>query len=143
MSRQARRLHELPRAESLRRLARVSLGRIVFTQQALPAIRPVNHLVDNRNLIIRTHIGAAIVSAVHDDGVVVAYEADAIDPVSHLGWSVIVQGRAVLIRNPAEIARYQCLLRPWVLNQMDYVVRIHPEIITGFELVNEDGSPSA
>lgn len=46
-------------AEAMRRLAGVSYGRVVFTLNALPAIRPVYHLVDNGHIIIRTraHFG--------------------------------------------------------------------------------------
>ena len=41
-----RRLQALPREESLRLLRSVSVGRLVFTHLALPAIRPVNHVVE-------------------------------------------------------------------------------------------------
>lgn len=49
-----RRMRELDRAEALRLVATVSLGRIVFTQHALPAVRPVNHLVEGEDIIVRT-----------------------------------------------------------------------------------------
>ena len=132
---QERRITPLSRPEALKRLSSVSLGRIVFTYQALPDIRPVNHLLDNDHLIIRSHMGTAAVSAIEGLVTVVAYEADDIDPVTHLGWSVIVKGIAELVRDPEEIRRYQRLLRPWVLEHMDYVIRIKPEIVTGIELV--------
>jgi hypothetical protein len=74
---------ELTAAESWRLLAGTSLGRIVFTQHAMPAIRPVNHLVDDETVIIRSHLGAAIVGRATQDGAVVCYEADDIDPVCH------------------------------------------------------------
>ena len=38
---------ELERAEAMRLLASIGYGRVVFTLNALPAIRPVNHLVDD------------------------------------------------------------------------------------------------
>ena len=40
-----RALEQLNRSEALKLLGSVSLGRLVFTHQALPAVRPVNHLV--------------------------------------------------------------------------------------------------
>jgi len=126
---------DLTAAESWRLLAGVSLGRIVFTQHAMPAIRPVNHLVDDRAIIIRSHLGAAIVAhAAANDGVVVCYEADELDPVRHTGWSVIATGMARLVRDPDAITRYQQLLEPWVAGQMDYVITIRPQIITGIRL---------
>ena len=127
---------ELTAAESWQLLTSVSLGRIVFTQHAMPAIRPVNHLVDDQAIIIRSHLGVAIVPyAAADDGVVVCYEADDLDPVRHIGWSVITTGMARLVRDPAAIIHYQQLLEPWVAGQMDYVIAIRPQIITRIRLV--------
>jgi Pyridoxamine 5'-phosphate oxidase len=130
----ARRLEALPREESLRLLGTVSLGRVVFTQFALPAIRPVNHLVEGNKIIVRTHVGATITSAVDGTGTVVAYEADAIDADDHLGWSVIVVGRANLLADPGEIARYQKVLRPWVSGDLDEVIIITADMVDGFRL---------
>jgi hypothetical protein len=117
-------------------LGSVSLGRVVFTDRALPAIRPVNHLVDDDRVIVRSHAGAAFLSAV-ERGVVVAYEADAIDPEKHLGWSVVVTGVARLVREPAAVADYRRRLRPWVDRPMDQVIAISADLVTGFELVAE------
>lgn len=124
-------LTELGRDEALRLLGTVGLGRVVFTEHALPAIRPVNHIVDGGDIIIRSHRGAALTSSVNT---VVAYEADEIDADEHTGWSVIVTGIARKVTDPATVARYEALLRPWVDQQMDQVLRIHPEFVTGFTL---------
>jgi nitroimidazol reductase NimA-like FMN-containing flavoprotein (pyridoxamine 5'-phosphate oxidase superfamily) len=130
-----RRLTELSRAQALRLLGSVALGRIVFTQRAMPAIRPVNHVLDAGHIIIRSHSGTAVVSEADTArGVVVAYEADDIDPVTHLGWSVVVTGTAHLVTDPGEMVRYQHLITPWVDGEMDQVIRIRPAIITGFRL---------
>ena len=127
---------ELTAEESWLLLSSVSLGRIVFTQHALPAIRPVNHLVDDQVTIVRSHLGAAIVARAGDgDGTVVCYEADELDPVRHTGWSVIATGMARLVRDPGVIARYEQMLEPWVEGRMDYVIAIKPQIMTGLRLV--------
>lgn len=92
-----RRMGQVGRAEALRLLGSVSLGRIVFTHQALPAVRPVNHLMDGEDIIVQLHDGATLASIVaptQATGVVVAYEADVIDPETHIGWSVVVTGYA-------------------------------------------------
>jgi hypothetical protein len=130
----ARRLEALPREESLRLLASASLGRVVFTHYALPAIRPVNHIVEGGRIIIRTHLGTAIASAVDGTGTVVAYEADMIDPDDHLGWSVIVIGKANRLTDPGEIARYRMILQPWVTGPMDEIIVITADIVDGFRL---------
>lgn len=137
---------ELDSVEALRLLGSVSLGRIVFTQHALPTIRPVNHILDDGDIIIRTHEGSALTSHTrhaNGSGVVVAYEADAIDPDAHLGWSVVVTGYARLVTDPQELARYQALLHPWVKQVMDYAVRIHPDLVTGIRLTAADEPVSA
>ncbi len=133
----ARHMREVDRAEALRLLATVSLGRLVFTQHALPAVRPVNHLVEGEDIVIRIHEGGALASlAAPADvpGVVVAYEADAIDPDTHLGWSVVVTGYARAVVDAEETDRYADLLRPWVGQPMTGTLRIRPDLVTGFRL---------
>jgi nitroimidazol reductase NimA-like FMN-containing flavoprotein (pyridoxamine 5'-phosphate oxidase superfamily) len=125
---------ELTGAESWQLLGSVSVGRVVFTQHALPAIRPVNHLVDGKAIIIRSHLGSAIAGHA-EDGAVVCYEADELDPVRHTGWSVIATGMARLVRDPDAAARYRQLLEPWADGEMDYVIAIKPQVITGIRLV--------
>lgn len=127
---------ELTRSESWRLLAGVSLGRIVFSRHAMPAVRPVNHVVDGERIVIRSHLGAEIVARTGArDGVVVCYEADDLDPVRHTGWSVIVTGLARMVTDPAAISRYAELLEPWVDTPMDYVIAIEAGTITGLRLV--------
>ena len=132
---------ELDSDEALRLLGSVSVGRIVFTRHALPTIRPVNHVLDHGDIVIRTHEGAALTSHAQradGPGVVVAYEADAIDPRTHLGWSVVVTGYARLVTDPDDLARCRALVRPWVdqaMDQaMDQAVRIRPDLVTGILL---------
>ena len=126
---------ELTVAESWQLLASVSLGRVVFTEHAMPAIRPVNHLVDGQAIIIRSHHGSAIAGhAAALDGAVVCYEADESDNVRHAGWSVIATGMARQVRDPDLITRYQQLLEPWAEGRMDDVIAISPQVITGIRL---------
>ena len=133
---QPRRLRALSRAESLSLLGSVSIGRLVFTHLALPAIRPVNHIVRGDQVIIRSYLGTAIASAVGGNpGTVVAYEADLIDPDVHLGWSVIIIGRASRVTDPGEADRYRALLDPWVAGGTDDVIAIQADMVNGFRLV--------
>lgn len=129
---------DLSRTESLRLLASVPFGRVVFTRDALPAIRPVNHLVDDDEIVIvRTRLTSRLTSAVRaDSNVVVAFEADDIDAATHLGWSVVVTGMARTVTDPVRLARYERMLRPWVSGSMDTVVAIEPTLVTGVRLVD-------
>ncbi|WP_371667258.1 pyridoxamine 5'-phosphate oxidase family protein [Streptomyces sp. NBC_00289] len=137
---------ELDGVEALRLLGSVSLGRIVFTRHALPTVRPVNHVLVDGDIVIRTHGDAALTRYTRQtggEGAVVAYEADDIDPDTHLGWSVVVTGYARLVTDPDELARYRALLRPWVSERMDQAVRISPDLITGVRLTPHDPASSA
>lgn len=137
----SRRTVELDTDEALRLLAGVPLGRIVFTRRALPAVRPVNHLVDGGDIVVRTHEGAALTLQAREagsNGVVVAYEADDIDLDARLGWSVVVTGYCRLVDDPEEAARYRAVLRPWTDQRTDHVVRIRPDLVTGVRLVPAD-----
>ncbi|MEV0220395.1 pyridoxamine 5'-phosphate oxidase family protein [Streptomyces sp. NPDC050704] len=130
---------ELDSAEALKLLGSVSLGRVVFTRHALPTVRPVNHVLDDGDIIIRTHEGTALTAHTRHaggEGVVVAYEADTIDPDTHLGWSVVATGYAQLVTDADEVARYRQLLRPWMTRAMDYAVRIRPDLVTGIRLTS-------
>jgi nitroimidazol reductase NimA-like FMN-containing flavoprotein (pyridoxamine 5'-phosphate oxidase superfamily) len=132
-----RQMKELTRHEAMRRLGSVPMGRIVLTHHAMPAIRPVNHIIGDGHVIIRSHEGSAIVTvASARQGTVVAYEADEIDPARRAGWSVVLTGLARLVDDPQQAAGYQEELQPWVDAEMSYVIRIDPQIVTGFELTS-------
>ncbi|MFE7355932.1 pyridoxamine 5'-phosphate oxidase family protein [Streptomyces sp. NPDC057543] len=101
---------------------------------ALPAIRPVNHLLDHDQIVILTHQDSDLFAQAHDHGdrgVVVAYQADDIDPLTHLGWSVVATGYCRPITDPDALTRYQRLLRPWLGPVMNCAVRIRPHLVTG------------
>jgi len=65
---------------------------------------------------------------------VVAYEADQLDPVERLGWSVVVTGLARPVIDETEARRLQAALVPWVNMTMDTILAIEPTIITGYRL---------
>jgi hypothetical protein len=124
-----RRLTELTRPESLRLLGGAPFGRIIYTVRALPAIVPVRHVVDDGMVIVRSHVGGECA------GSVVAFQADGIDPEAELGWSVTVTGVARRVLDQDELARYESELAPLVTMAHVEVIRIYPEIVTGYRLV--------
>ena len=135
----ARAVIELDRQEAMRLLRSVSYGRIVFTRDALPAIHPVNHIIDDGEVIIRSRLTAKISLNVRSvPGVVVAYEADDIDPIRRVGWSVVVTGVARTVTDPQRLARCERLLHPWVNSAMDTVIAIEPGIVTGIQLTDDE-----
>ncbi|MFF7765056.1 pyridoxamine 5'-phosphate oxidase family protein [Streptomyces massasporeus] len=126
---------ELNRQESLCRLADVSMGRIVHTRDALPAVLPVNFLLEESGaVLLRTSASSELVRAI--DGAVVAFEADEVDAAAHSGWSVVVTGLASVVTDPEEHERLvRTGPRSWVPWPVEVFVRIEPELVTGRELV--------
>lgn len=126
---------ELARHECLELMARVSVGRVVYTRQALPAVLPVNFRLDGDSaVLLRTAAASELARAV--DGAVVAFETDDVDVARHSGWSVVVTGPAMVVTDSAEhdrLARTGPL--SWVPARREVFVRIEPELITGRELV--------
>ena len=96
------RLQPLTRDECLELLSGRSLGRVAFTERALPAIRPVNYALVGHQVVLRTRpdgLGRRL------DGQVVAFEVDDIDSERGTGWSVVLTGTARLLRTPGELTR--------------------------------------
>ncbi|MCT7355839.1 pyridoxamine 5'-phosphate oxidase family protein [Streptomyces sp. 15-116A] len=126
---------ELGRYECLRLMAKVPVGRIVFTHRALPAVLPVNFSLDDDGaVLLRTSAASDLVRAV--DGAVVAFEADDVDATRHSGWSVVVTGSATVVTDPDEHERLTGTGPvSWVPAPQEVFLRIEPELVTGRELI--------
>src|SRR6266511_1910902 len=85
-------LEALEPAECLRLLGTVPVGRLVFHEAGLPAVRLVNFVVDEGSVLFRTKAGQKYAAALRGD--VVAFEADEYDSERHLGWTVTAVGHA-------------------------------------------------
>lgn len=126
---------ELERQECLRLMAKVPVGRIVYTRRALPAVLPVNFSLDHDGAVVLcTSATSELVRAI--DGAVVAFETDDVDADRHSGWSVVVTGTATVVTDPAEHER-MARTGPvsWAPAPQEVFVRIEPELVTGRELV--------
>ena len=134
-----RTLLELSRADGLRLIASVPVGRLVFTQHALPAIRPVNHIVEDDMLVIGLTAGSSIAASARG-GIVVAYEADSLDVTERSGWSVVVVGVARLETDATTVLRYRDQLQPWLSGAMADILTISSELVTGYRLVPQPPS---
>lgn len=126
---------ELGRQECLGLLAKVPVGRIVYTRRALPAVLPVTFCLDDDGaVLLRTGAASELARAV--DGAVVAFEADEVDAVARAGWSVVVTGRAAVVSDPAERERLKRVVScSWAPSPVEVFVRVEPELVTGRELV--------
>jgi hypothetical protein len=126
-------LEQLSRDECLRLMASVSVGRIVYTRRALPAVELVNFALDHGDIIIRTDSDGKLAVATQHS--VVAFEADRLDPDQQAGWSVTAIGRSGEVTDPAEIGQLQKMgLSSWVPGAREHFIRISPEILNGRRL---------
>ena len=135
----------LDRAESLRLLAGVLVGRLIFTMNALPTVRPMNFALVDGLIVLRTAADTTVRRKL--DGTIVAFEADQLDVATSSGWSVLVTGRAAVVADPGLIARYQALpLASWAPGMRDQFVTITTELVEGRQVcrpVNQGmGGPS-
>lgn len=129
----------LSREECLHLLASAAIGRIVFTDRALPAVQPVNFCLDGESIVIRTAIGSKLAAATRQ--AVVAFEADEFDPEMRTGWSVTTVGHARAVRDPTELARLAALpLLPWAPGSRDHYIVVGAEQISGRRITEAPAS---
>ena len=130
-------LRQLSKAECLTLMASVPVGRVIYTQRALPAVDLVNFALDHGDIVIRTDRGGKLAAAAR--GAVVAFEADHVDPADQAGWSVTAIGPSREVTDPAEVARLQAIgLRSWAPGSRDHFISISPVILTGRRLDPHD-----
>ena len=85
-------LEQLDRQTCYALLAQASIGRLVFTLGALPAVEPVHFVLDGHDVLIGAD-QRLILPAV-SRLTVVAFEADEYDPLTRTGWCVVLIGRS-------------------------------------------------
>ncbi|TCO20324.1 pyridoxamine 5'-phosphate oxidase-like protein [Kribbella steppae] len=124
----------LTRAECLRLLGSVSVGRLVYTDGALPVVRLVNFVVDANTVVFASADGDKLRAAERGD--VVAFEADAVDLDRHLGWTVTAVGHlSVVPSDETEQLAREIRLRSWAPLRNPRLIRLGIESVTGRRLV--------
>lgn len=122
--------HTLSQAECWAFLAASSVGRIAYSEAALPRIRAVPYIADDGSVII-----AMRRSATHPDlfdlPTVVAFEAGEWARHGRRGWSVHFIGKARVLSDieKADIAARG--LTSWIDGEPAVMVRIGVEILSG------------
>jgi len=123
-------LEVLDRAECLRLLAGVTLGRVGLTSGALPMVLPVSFLLDDERILVRAGRGSTLEAALR--GAVVAFEVDDFDSMRHSGWSVAVTGMASEVTQTADLeAVRQMPVGRWAPRGDAALLAISTEIVTG------------
>jgi uncharacterized protein len=134
-------LDELDRGECLRLLAAQAIGRVVFTDSAMPAAQPVNYLLIGEEVLFRTANGSKLGAAARR--AVLGFQTDQIDPDSATGWSVLGVGQSYEITDPARLESLaRTLPTPWPSGQTVHTIAIPLTQLTGRILRRHPGNGS-
>jgi len=118
------------RREALQLLRSTPVGRVVVTIGALPAALPVNFVVVDDDVWFLTGAGTKLRAAI--ENAVVAFEADGFEGLGHTGWSVLVQGHATEVTDPAQVENARRAgLGAWLPSSPASLVRVASEIVAG------------
>jgi nitroimidazol reductase NimA-like FMN-containing flavoprotein (pyridoxamine 5'-phosphate oxidase superfamily) len=121
-------LEVLVRTECLRLLESKRIGRLVYTDRALPAVLPVPFAVHDGAVVVRAPEGSAAMAA---RDAVVAFEVDDVDGDLREGWTVTVVGHATEAGEARALA---------LLDELDLPSRLperrHHYLVIALELVS-------
>ena len=133
-------IYELTPDDCLRLLKTVPVGRVGVTMDALPVVLPVNFVVSDGMIVLRTVPGTKLDAGTA--GMVVAFETDNYGTNAYpWGWSVLVRGVAEEIIDPTELQAVRALpLNSWALDgSADRYIKIAPTMISGRRIIAPDG----
>jgi nitroimidazol reductase NimA-like FMN-containing flavoprotein (pyridoxamine 5'-phosphate oxidase superfamily) len=111
-------IQTLSKQECLDLLARVPIGRVALTLNALPVIFPVNYTLTGDSVIYGAMAGSTLSRAT--DGAVAAFQADSYEPENRSGWTVMAIGQALHITDAETLGRLEIegkLPEPWAIGQ--------------------------
>jgi nitroimidazol reductase NimA-like FMN-containing flavoprotein (pyridoxamine 5'-phosphate oxidase superfamily) len=123
-------LTQLGREQCLQLLGGTVVGRVVFTEGALPAAHPVTYLLDGEEAVFFTAGGGKLAAATLNH--VVAFEVDEIDVANRTGWSVLGVGQAYEVTDPPRLADLAARMPPpWTAIRDGHTVAIPLQRLTG------------
>ena len=108
------------------------LGRLGWNGSAGPVVLPVNYVVLDGSIWIRTGAHSTIASEV--DEMRVALEVDDIDPETHVGWSVLVRGQAEIVYHEEQVPDVVLTHRAWPTGARPLWVQLKVDKVTGRRL---------
>ena len=131
---QPRRLVALSAEECWDRLRSRSVGRIAWSGTEGVTVVPVNFVVDDDAILVRTTPYSLLArDCISQD---VAFEVDVFDDATHTGWSVLVRGAC------ERQARAGDAPLPWATGSRVLGLRITAKTVTGRRLVSPDPAHS-
>jgi nitroimidazol reductase NimA-like FMN-containing flavoprotein (pyridoxamine 5'-phosphate oxidase superfamily) len=133
---------ELSEAQCVELLRAGLVGRAALCTPTGPHIIPVNYSVVDDAVIVRTTPYSILGSQAR--GSDLALEIDHFDYERHLGWSVLVRGRADVVTEAAELEHIQRTWNPvaWAAGSRNVYLRLPWSQVSGRRL-GVGGDPSA
>jgi hypothetical protein len=133
-------LDVLDEAECRRLLATARMGRVAFTEGAMPTIQPASFTVSGNDVLIPTGLGSKM--AAGSRGAVLAFEVDDYDLTDRTGWNVTVIGPSRLISDPSHVTALNALgVMPWAPATTHCYISLHMALVRGRRIFSP-GRPS-
>ena len=131
----------LDEAECRRLLATACMGRVAFTEGAMPTIQPASFAVSGNDVLIPTGLGSKM--AAGSRGAVLAFEVDDYDLTERTGWNVTVVGPSRLISDPSDVTALNALgVLPWAPAATHCYIALHMAVVRG-RRISSPGSSSS
>lgn len=120
---------DLPVSECWALVRSAPVGRLAVVVDGHPDVFPVNHVVDQEAIVIRTAPGTKYTAA---DRQAVAFEVDGYDAERAQAWSVVIKGVARSIERLHDVVEaLQLPIFPWQDGPKPCFLRIEPDTVTG------------
>jgi nitroimidazol reductase NimA-like FMN-containing flavoprotein (pyridoxamine 5'-phosphate oxidase superfamily) len=107
---------------------------VAFVADGEVMILPVTYLLDGLGVSFLTTWGSKLQVAA--DAGPMAFEVDESDPVTRTGWSVLFQGSATMVEDPAVVDELHARLpKPWAPSDSPmFWVHLRPDVVSGREI---------
>jgi hypothetical protein len=121
-------------------LQSTNLARIAWQTAEGPQILPITYACYGESMVFRTSPYGPLSDLIQPTDV--ALEVDELDQERRSGWSVVVQGRAAAVGEPAEMVRLWTVsgLVPWAPGVRNVFIQITPRRISGRMLGRTPGA---
>ncbi|MFB9836907.1 pyridoxamine 5'-phosphate oxidase family protein [Actinoallomurus acaciae] len=128
----------LGRDTCLSLLCSVDVGRVAWaTDDGEVTVVPVNFTLAGEDIVFGTAAGGKL-DAVRS-GRMISFEADDLEPALRSGWSVLAVGRAEITAETEPAGLWPV---PWDRRPKPYLIRLHPERVSGYRLLPRGGGVS-
>jgi len=126
-------LREIPVDECLELAASLPVGRISYCTADGPVTLPLNFVLNGQEIMFRTTPHSQLGQHLHS-GPQVCFEVDDFDDFFQSGWSVLLQGRAAVIK-PTDLPLVGDFPTPWAGGERVLLARMHADTVTGRRIV--------